>query len=188
MSTKDKSKEEETLEQDKNQEAENGKKKATGQTEKQETKDPLSELQAKYGELNDKYLRLYSEFDNFRKRTIKEKVDMGKRAGTEVFETVLPILDDFERALENIEAAKDVDAIKEGVELIFHKLKNNLQAKGLQPMESAKGQEFNEELHEAITNIPAPSEDLKGKVVDEVERGYYLNGIVLRYAKVVVGS
>ncbi len=146
------------------------------------------ELKAKADELNDKYLRLYSEFDNFRRRTIKEKADLSKRAGTEIVESIIPVLDDFERAMATMESADDVKSVKEGVELIYHKLKNSLHAKGLQPMESAKGQDFDDELHEAITNIPAPSEDLKGKVVDEIERGYYLNGIVLRYAKVIVGS
>lgn len=184
MATKDKNKEDITVENEKNEEKVTSEQEAK---EQKEEKDPTVELQAKVDELNDKYLRLYSEFDNFRKRTLKEKIELSKRAGTEIFEAVLPVLDDFERALGNIESAKDVAAIKEGVELIFHKLQKNLEAKGLEPMES-KGQEFNDELHEAVTNIPAPSDDLKGKVVDEVERGYYLNGTVLRYAKVVVGS
>lgn len=159
--------------------------------EQAETKAEVSEtdeLKAKVDELNDKYLRLYSEFDNFRKRTIKEKLELSKRGGSEIMESVIPVLDDFERALTNMQNAEDLKAVKEGVELIYNKLKNNLQGKGLQPMESAKGKEFNDELHEAITNIPAPTDDLKGKVVDEIECGYYLNGTVLRYAKVIVGS
>ncbi len=145
------------------------------------------QLQDKINELNDKYIRLYSEFDNYRKRTQKEKVELHKTAGEDVFKALLPVLDDFERAVNAMNEAKEVDAVKEGVELIYNKLKNNLQQKGLAAMES-KGQVFDADIHEAITNIPAPTEDLKGKVVEEVEKGYSLNGKVIRFAKVIVGS
>jgi molecular chaperone GrpE len=141
----------------------------------------------KYHEMNDKFLRLYSEFDNFKRRNARERIELIKTAGEEIIKTVLPVLDDFERALKVMHEAGEKDAVKEGVELIFNKLKNNLQAKGLHAMDSI-GSEFNPDLHEAITNIPAPDESMKGKVIDEVERGYLLNEKVIRYAKVVVGS
>ena len=150
-------------------------------------KDPLEELQAQYNELNDKYLRLYSDFENFRKRTNKERIDLIKNGGEDIFKLMLPIIDDFERAQANMETAQDVPSVKQGVELIYHKLVKELSNKGLKPMES-KGEVFDSEVHEAITQIPAPSEDLKGKVVDEVEKGYFLNDKVIRFAKVVVGS
>ncbi|MFN4122900.1 MAG: nucleotide exchange factor GrpE [Flavobacteriales bacterium] len=143
--------------------------------------------QAKYFEMNDKFLRLYSEFDNFKKRNARERIELVKTAGEDIIKSVLPILDDFERALKAMHNAGENDAVKEGVDLIFNKLKNALHAKGLQAMESL-GQEFNPDLHEAITNIPAADESMKGKIVDEVERGYLLNDKVIRYAKVIVGS
>jgi molecular chaperone GrpE len=145
------------------------------------------QLNAKVEELNDKYIRLYSEFDNYRKRTQKEKIELHKTAGEDIFKILLPVLDDFERAMNAMNEAKDIAAVKEGVELIFNKLKNGLQQKGLAAMES-KGQAFDADIHEAITNIPAPSEDLKGKVVEELEKGYSLNGKVIRFAKVIVGN
>lgn len=148
------------------------------------------QLNAKVEELNDKYIRLYSEFDNYRKRTQKEKIELHKTAGEDIFKLLLPVLDDFERAMSAMSAmneAKDITAVKEGVELIFNKLKNGLQQKGLTVMES-KGQAFDADIHEAITNIPAPNEDLKGKVVEELEKGYSLNGKVIRFAKVIVGN
>lgn len=137
--------------------------------------------------LNDKYIRLYSEFDNYRKRTNKEKLELIATASSGVLKDLLTVLDDFERAITNNESADDIDAVKEGFKLIHHKFKTILEGKGLKQME-AKGLDFDPELHEAIANIPAPSEDLKGKVVDDVERGYFLNERVIRYAKVVVGN
>ena len=159
----------------------------TAESEAKKAVDPLEELQAKFNELNDKYLRLYSDFENFRKRTTKERIDLIKNGGEDIFKLMLPIIDDFERARTNMETAKDVPSVKEGVELIYHKLVKELGNKGLKPMES-KGEVFDSEIHEAITQIPAPSDDLKGKVVDEVEKGYFLNDKVIRFAKVVVGS
>jgi molecular chaperone GrpE len=137
--------------------------------------------------LNEKYLRLYSDFENFRKRTIKERLDLINTAGEEFFKSILPVLDDFERAKKSMENSSDVSALKEGIELVQHKLKSTLQQKGLEEMISIK-ETFDPEIHEAITQFPAPSEDLKGKVVDELEKGYYLNGKVIRFAKVVVGN
>lgn len=149
--------------------------------------EPADNWQEKYNELNDKFLRLYSEFDNFKKRNARERIELMKTAGEDIIKSVLPVLDDFERALKVMHEAGESDAVKEGVDLIFNKLKNTLRAKGLQPMESL-GQDFNPDLHEAITNVPAADESMKGKIVDEIERGYFLNDKVIRYAKVVVGS
>jgi molecular chaperone GrpE len=143
--------------------------------------------QAKYNELNDRYLRLYSEFDNFRKRTSKEKLDLIKTAGEDIYKSLLPVIDDFERAIKATQNVQDDDPVKQGILLIYNKLKNTLTAKGLEAFESV-GKPFDADQHEAITNIPAQSEDLKGKVVDEVEKGYLLNGKVIRYAKVIVGQ
>lgn len=137
--------------------------------------------------LNDKYIRLYSEFDNYRKRTNKEKLDLIATASAGVLKDMLGVLDDFERAIANNDNVADIEAVKEGFKLIHHKFKTTLEAKGLKAME-AKGGEFNPDLHEAIANIPAPSDELKGKIVDDVEKGYYLNDKVIRYAKVVVGN
>ncbi len=137
--------------------------------------------------VNDKYLRLYSEFDNYRKRTNKEKLDLIATASAGVLKDMLSILDDFERAIANNEKVEDIQVVREGFQLIHNKLKSGLEAKGLKQMD-AKGKAFDSELHEAIANVPAPSADLKGKVIDDVERGYYLNDKVIRYAKVVVGQ
>lgn len=157
--------------------------------ENQEGKDSSAEVswEDKFNEMNDKYLRLYSDFDNFRKRTMKEKVDLISSASSSVIKDLLPVVDDFERAIQSNENTEDVNGLKEGFSLIHHKFFNILKAKGLKEMEST-GEKFDMDLHEAITNIPAPTEDQKGKVIDTVEKGYYLNEKVLRYAKVVVGQ
>lgn len=147
----------------------------------------IAELETQVSMLNDKYLRIYSEFDNFRKRTAKERVEILNMAASDVIKSLLPVVDDFERAIRNNEKATDVASVNEGVNLIAQKLRSILNKNGLEAMNSI-GQPFDVDLHEAITNIPAPSEDLKGKVVDEVEKGYMLNGKVIRFAKVVVGS
>jgi molecular chaperone GrpE len=140
----------------------------------------------KYNEINDRYIRLYSEFDNFRKRTIKEKVDIIGQAGADVIKELLPVLDDFDRAFA-LKEPVDLEAFYEGISLIHTKLNQVLVAKGLKPIE-AKGEVFDTDLHEAITNIPAPTDAEKGKVLDMVEKGYFLKDKILRYAKVVVGQ
>lgn len=145
------------------------------------------ELQDKVNEINDKYLRLYSEFDNYRKRTIKERIELSKTASEEVIIDLLPVLDDFQRAITSNEESEDCNAIKDGINLIYTKFKGTLEKKGLKPIES-KGNEFDTDFHEAITQIPAPTEDLKGKVVDEVEKGYQLHDKVIRFSKVVIGQ
>ena len=144
-------------------------------------------LRAELAESNNKYLRLYAEFDNYKRRTVKERIELQQTAGKDVIMDLLPVLDDLDRALKAMETATDVDAVKEGVALINHKIKTTLGQKGLKEME-AKGVVFDADLHEGITTIPAPSDDLKGKIVDELEKGYFLNDKVIRYAKVVIGA
>lgn len=144
-------------------------------------------IEEKYNELNDKFVRLYAEFDNFRRRTNKEKVDLISSASASILKDLIPVLDDFERALDNNEKSDDIEAVKEGIKLVAHKFKSLLESKGLKQM-VAKGETFDSEFHEAIANIPAPEELLKGKVVDDVEKGYLLNDKVIRFAKVVVGQ
>lgn len=147
----------------------------------------VRDFEAELKEKDDKYLRLYAEFENYKRRTSAERIELFKTAGQEIMLAMIPVLDDFERALKAMETATDINSVKEGVELVSHKFKNTLVSKGLKPMESV-GQPFNADLHEAITNIPAPTEDMKDKVIDEVEKGYYLGEKVIRYAKVIVGA
>ncbi|MES2138970.1 MAG: nucleotide exchange factor GrpE [Bacteroidota bacterium] len=149
--------------------------------------DKIIELQSKIDELNDKYLRLYSEFDNFRKRTAKEKIELIQSASENAFKIMLPIVDDFDRAIKSNSDLTDAKVISDGVNLIYNKFKSTLSQKGLEEMKTI-GELFNTDLHEAITNAPAPSDDLKGKVIEELEKGYMLNGKVIRFAKVVIGS
>ncbi len=138
-------------------------------------------------EYKDKFVRLYAEFDNYRRRTNEEKLNLIASAGKDVIGSMLPVLDNFERAIATNENLEDLAVIKEGFNLIFNQLKGILESKGLNPME-AKGLPFDSDLHEAIANIPAPEDALKGKVIEDVEKGYYLNDKVLRFAKVVVGQ
>ena len=154
---------------------------------KKDKKSELIEWQEKAAEINDKFLRLYSEFDNFRKRTAREKIEMSKTASEDVISDLLPVLDDFERAIKSTEESTDCGAVKEGMNLIYNKFNGILDKKGLKPIE-AIGQEFDTDFHEAITYIPAPSDDLQGKVVDEVEKGYKLGDKVIRYTKVIIGQ
>lgn len=157
------------------------------QSEATETDDELTELQKKYDTVNDKFLRLYSEFENFRRRTAKEKLDALTNGGAEIAKDLLPVLDDFDRAVASNENVEDPEALKEGFVLIHSKLLRVLQNKGLKSMDSLE-QPFDTEYHDAITNIPAPTKDLKGKVVDVAEKGYFYNDMILRHAKVIVGQ
>lgn len=150
-------------------------------------KDPLETAKQEVAELKDKYLRLYADFENFRRRTSKEKLELLSNASADVIKLILPVVDDFERAKVSFDSSVDTEALKEGVDLIYTKLYKTLESKGLKPMES-KGETFDVELHESIAQFPAPSDDLKGKVIDEIEKGYYLNDKVIRYAKVIVGA
>lgn len=150
--------------------------------------DALKKLEAEVQEAKDKYVRLYADFENFRRRTAKEKIEQIKLANESLLKDLLPVLDDFERALKSFNEAEDKDAIKEGVKLIQDKFGKTLANKGLKPMESSIGKVFDVEEHESIAQVPAQSDDQKGKVIDEIERGYYLHDKVVRFAKVVVGS
>lgn len=156
------------------------------ETENSTTAEPVN-FEAKIAELNDKYLRLYSEFDNYRKRMIREKADIIRSAGEDVFKAFIPTIDDFERAIKANELVTEVEPIKEGMKLIYSKLMSTAKSKGLEQM-NLTGQAFDADLMEAIAHIPAPSDDLKGKVVDDVEKGYKLGEKVIRFAKVVVGN
>ena len=189
MEEKDKKQEEEQIQKDVSSEETTDHKsgKSKGKSKKASSKKKLEDAEAKYNELNDKYLRLYSDFDNFRKRKAKEFSEIVMTASKDLVIDLLPVLDDFERALQAMKEQKaDEESIK-GTELIYNKLYNLLKQKGLTPMDSM-GKEFDTDWHEAITKIPAPTKKLKGKVVDVIQKGYLLNDIIIRYAKVVVGS
>lgn len=147
----------------------------------------VENLNKQIAELKDKYLRLVADFDNYRKRSAKEKLEIIQTASKDLITALLPVLDDSERAEKQLQVTQDIEAIREGDKLVFAKLKNTLQSKGLKAMESI-GQDFNPEFHEAISEIPAPNDSLKGKVIDEVEKGFYLNDKIIRFAKVVVGK
>lgn len=146
------------------------------------------ELEKEVNELKDKHLRMFAEFENFKKRTAKERIDLFRNAGLEFLESMLPVLDDFDRAVKHRADIKEIEEMAEGIDLIQSKLVGILDQKGLKAMESSVGTEFNTDFHEAITQIPAPSKDMVGKVIDETEKGYLLNDKVIRYAKVVVGK
>ncbi len=147
----------------------------------------IEELGKKLEELNDKYLRLNAEFDNYRRRTLKERSELIKTAGEDILINLLPLMDNFERAIGSIENAKDIDAVKEGITLIYNNFKDFLRQKGIKEIE-AKEKDFDTDLHEAIAKIPAPDKELKGKIVDVTEKGYTLNDKVIRFSKVVVGE
>jgi molecular chaperone GrpE len=146
----------------------------------------VEDLKLKIDELNDKYLRQVADFDNFRRRNAKERIELIQTAGREVIADLLDVLDDSERAQKQLETTEDLQQIKEGVQLVFTKLRNTLSAKGLKAMESVN-KDFNVDLHEAITEVEA-GEEMKGKVVAEIQKGYYLNDKIIRFAKVVVGK
>jgi len=149
--------------------------------------DELEALRKEHAELKDKYLRLAAEFDNYKRRMVKEKMDMMNSAAQDTMSALLPVLDDFDRAHKAAQENDKGDLFAEGIGLVYKKLYNTLKQKGLEPMQS-EGEPFNPDFHEALTEIPAPSDELKGKVVDIVEKGYLLNGKIIRHAKVVVGK
>jgi len=189
MGKEDKVKDEELLNQEEQQvEDSNEETQEEAATEQviELTKEESLEIQVK--DATDKYLRLYSEFDNFRKRTQKEKIELYKTAGEGIISAVLPILDDLERAEKANIDSEDAQGIKDGIKLIQDKLNNILKTKGLEAVESPIGKDFDVKFHEAITQIPAPSKKEKGKVLDVVEKGYELNGKVIRFSKVVIGQ
>jgi len=160
-------------------------KEVTEEEQEEEKREPTTE--EKLAELQDRYLRLSAEYDNFRKRTLKEKIDLQKSANESLLEALLPVADDFDRAMQSVEEAKDIEAVKEGMRLISGKFQGFLTQQGVKEI-AAVNKAFDTDLHEAITKIPAPSKKLKGKVVDVVQKGYYLNEKVLRFSKVVIGE
>ena len=157
------------------------------QIENQEKQNSEPTAEEKYAELNDRFIRLYAEFENFRRRSNKERLDVISTANAGLLKDLLPVLDDFERAMINNDQVTDVEIVKEGFALIQNKFKSILDSKGLKEM-NAKGEPFDSELHEAIANIPVSEDNQKGKVIDDIEKGYYLNDKVIRFAKVVVGQ
>jgi len=152
-----------------------------------EDESEIEKLNAQLAEQKDKYLRLLAEFDNFKRRTAKESLEIRQTAARDVITALLDVLDDCDRAEKQLQKTDDVAQIKEGIQLVFDKLRKTMQAKGLKAMESINTP-FDVEKHEAITEITAPNETLKGKVLDEVQKGYYLNDKLIRFAKVVVGK
>lgn len=155
--------------------------------EKEKAKAALKANEEKYQELYDKYLRLSAEFDNFRKRTLKEKTELIKTAGDELLKKILPVMDNFERALKAIDQSNDMGSLKDGIGLIYDHFRVFIQQQGIKEI-PALNEPFNIDVHEAVTTIPAPSEENKGKVLDVIEKGYTLHDKVIRYAKVVVGG
>ena len=147
----------------------------------------MEKLEFQLSEAKDKYLRLYSDFDNYKKRINRERIDLIKSAGQDIMASILPMLDDMERALKAMGEAKDINAVREGVQLVYQKMKTITEGKGLKAMDTV-GKEFDADLHDAIANIPVKDEKQKGKIVEEIEKGYYLNDKVIRHAKVIVGN
>ena len=162
-------------------------KKKTKSSKKDKLTDRIKELEQELSESKDKFLRLFAEFDNFKKRTAKERIDFRATAGMDALQAFLPVMDDFDRAKKVAENEDNNEEFSEGVKLVYQKLKSVLTSKGIKVMEST-GETFDPELHEAITEIPAPTEDMKGKIIDTIEQGYYLNDKIIRYARVVVGN
>lgn len=153
----------------------------------QDAEDEQTLLKKQLEDLSDKHLRLIAEYDNFRKRTLREKMELSKSAGESILLNILPVIDDFDRARAHLGTASDLDAVKDGIDLIYNKFKEFLKQQGIVEIET-ENEEFDSETHEAITKIPAPAEDMKGKIIDCVQKGYKLNDKVIRYPKVVVGE
>jgi len=162
-------------------------KRGRGSRKDSKLKKELAEKEIEVAEAKDKYLRLFAEFDNYKKRSVKERLELMKSAAQDTISDLLPVLDDFARAKQSAEDESSSEPFSEGVLLVYNKLFNTLKSKGLQAMES-NGEEFNPEFHEAITKIPAPSEDMKGKIIDTVTTGYKLHDRIIRHPKVVVGE
>ena len=159
----------------------------SNQPEETIVKDENEELRIEIAEQKDKFIRLYAEFDNFKRRNAKERNELIQTAGKEVVQSLLEVMDDCDRAEKQLQQSEDLAQIRQGVGLVFAKLRNTLQSRGLKEMKSI-GEEFNPDFHEAITEIPVADESMKGKVVDQVEKGYTLNDKIIRFSKVVVGK
>lgn len=172
------------------QEESAGKKKETKKEKahhKSKTEEQLEKTETELLELKDKHIRLQAEFDNYRKRTLKERMELLKSAGESVLIGILPVIDDFDRAMQMLTISEEENHVKDGVNLIYNKFQEFLKQNGVKEIE-AKEKDFDTDLHEAITKIPAPTEELKGKIVDVVQKGYYLNDKVIRFSKVVIGE
>jgi molecular chaperone GrpE len=154
---------------------------------KSKVEEQLEKAENEVLELKDKHIRLQAEFDNYRKRTMKERMELLKTASESVLINILPVIDDFDRAIQTLESVQEENHVKEGVSLIYNKFQEFLKQNGVKEIE-AKGKDFDTDLHEAITTFPAPTEDLKGKIIDVVQKGYYLNDKVIRHSKVVIGE
>lgn len=165
----------------------NSKKESKHKKELEALQEKFVKLQEELEVEKDRNLRLFAEFENYKKRTTKERIDLFKTAGQEVLQSLLPVIDDFDRALPELQKSED-DSLFKGVELIHHKFLETLKSKGLQKVETQQGDAFNADIHEAITQIPAPDESLKGKIIDVVEKGYQLSDKIIRYPKVVIGQ
>lgn len=178
-------------ETEQNQEKEEKIDKKTAKNKKREKtnkyEQEIEQLKQQFQEINDKYLRLSAEFDNYRKRTLKEKTEILQTAGSSLLESLLPIIDDFERALKTVGESKSLEALKEGIDLIYNKFLEFIKSKGISEIE-ALNTEFDTDFHEAITKIPTPEENMKGKVVDVIQKGYKMNDKVIRFSKVVIGE
>ena len=161
---------------------------AEAEVEAHDERSPEEQLQDQLVAEKDKFMRLFAEFENYKKRTTKERIELFKTASQDVMVSMLPVLDDFERALTHIEDDKEAEELRKGVLLIYNKLVNTLEQKGLSKIEVRQGDTFNADNHEAITQIPAPTDDLKGKVIDVIEPGYKLGDKVIRFPKVVIGQ
>jgi molecular chaperone GrpE len=154
---------------------------------KDKTTEIIEALENSLEQKNDQYLRLHAEFDNYRKRTLKEKMELTKSAGESLLVNILPVIDDFERAMKAMETATEIAPVKEGVDIIYKRFSNFIKMNGVKEID-ANGKDFDTDLHEAITKIPAPTEEMKGKVVDVIQKGYTLNDKIIRFAKVVIGE
>ncbi|MBU3012460.1 nucleotide exchange factor GrpE [Polaribacter vadi] len=182
MSKKENIKEEEIINEQESVQVEENQEVEVEETKEEPTAEQLVQAE------KDKFLRLFAEFENYKKRTTRERIELFKTAGQELMTSLLPVVDDFERALTHIEEDKEAEELRKGVLLIYNKFYNTLEQKGLAKIETKAGDTFDAEIHEAITQIPAPSEDLKGKIIDCVEKGYKLGDKVIRYPKVVIGQ
>lgn len=154
---------------------------------RQDAEDEQTLLKKQLEDLNDKHLRLIAEYDNFRKRTLREKMELSKSAGEGILLGILPVIDDFDRARAHLGSASDLDAVKDGIDLIYNKFQDFLKQQGIKEIDT-ENQDFDSETHEAVTKIPAPSEELKGKIIDCIQKGYKLNDKVIRFPKVVIGE
>ncbi|WP_299016797.1 nucleotide exchange factor GrpE [uncultured Polaribacter sp.] len=182
MSKKEDIKEEEVINEQETAQTEDNQDVEVEEVKQEPTAEELVQVE------KDKFLRLFAEFENYKKRTSKERIELFKTAGQEIMTSLLPVIDDFERALSHIEDDKEAEELRKGVLLIYNKFYNTLEQKGLAKVKTNAGDTFDAEIHEAITQIPAPSEDMKGKIIDCVEKGYKLGDKIIRYPKVVIGQ